>query len=299
MRIVKGFLYKYKKILILFFLIIISFVFMFTSSSSAVLNFKKIGLSIIFPFQYVFHATGSFFVNTFNSISELKKSRQEINRLRNELKQYKQIIIDFNELKNEITNLNNLLELKNEIENELSIDSIACEVVGRNPENLFDVLIINKGSKDGIKDNMPVIGYAGGKKILVGKVVEATLFASKVITIQNPSFSVGSIIAKDRSHTIVQGSKKNPGIVKLLYVPKNYNISAEELNFVYTSGDSLLFPGGIEIGKIVKIYPSKKYENFNEADVQISIDLSKIDYVIVLKIDTNKEIIKFIEGLSN
>ena len=178
MSVIKGFIYKYKKIIILIVIIIISFILMFSSSKTAAITLKKAGLSILYPFQYIFSTTGNFFQNTFNSISKLKESQEEIISLRNELNNYKRIIIDFNQLNNEINDLKALLELRENI----SYDSVACEIIARDPETLFDTFIINKGFKNGINENMPVISYASGKRTLIGKVVETTPFSAKVIT---------------------------------------------------------------------------------------------------------------------
>ena len=121
--------------------------------------------------------------------------------------------------------------------------------------------------------------------------VEVTYNLSKIITLHNPKFSASAVILKDNSriHTIIQGSNKMLGLVKLLYIPKQYFFAESDIDFVYTSGDSLIFPKGLEIGRIVKLYTSKRYEMFNEADVQLSIDISKLDYVLVLKVDYQRD----------
>jgi rod shape-determining protein MreC len=287
MSAIKGFLYKNKKIIIFIILIIISFILLFSSKKEAVVKVKKEGFKLFSPFYFIVNSTGSFFVNTFNSISELKKSQKELKNVRNELEQYKKIIIDFNAIKNENIQLKRILDLKDEV----VYESVACEVIGRDPEKLFDILILNKGKRDGIKENMPVISYASGKKVLVGKVVEVTYNLSKIITLHNPKFAASTVILKNdsRIHTIIQGSNKMLGIVKLLYIPKRYFFTDSDLDFIYTSGDSLIFPKGLEIGRIVKLYTSKRYEMYNEADVQMSVDLSKLDYVLVLKVEYNKD----------
>jgi len=287
MSAIKGFVYKNKKIITFIVLIIISFILMFSSKKEAVVKVKKEGFKIFSPFYYIINTTGDFFRDTFTSISQLKKSQEQIDNLRNELDQYKKIIIDFNELKNENFNLRRILELKQEV----IYDSVTCEVIGRDPKKLFDMLILNKGKKSGIKENMPVISYGGGKKVLVGKVVEVTPNLAKIITLHNPKFSASSVIQKgeDKIHTVIQGSNRMLGMVKLLYIPKKYFFSDTEVDFVYTSGDSLIFPKGLEIGKITKLHTSKRYEMFNEADIQLSIDLSKLDYVLILKVDYKKD----------
>lgn len=283
MSFIKGYIYKNKKGIIFIILVISCFVMMFLSNSTAVITFKKMGFSLVYPFQFVINTTGKFFQNTFNSISQLRKISEELDETRNELTQYKKIIIDFNELNNENLSLRRLLKLKEEV----LYDTVACEVIGRDPQKLFDVIIINKGSKDGIKENMPVITYAAGKKTLIGKVIETGFMASKVITLQNPRISVGAVILRNRIHAILQGDNKIPGVVKLLYIPKKYEKSISGMDFVYTSGDSLIFPRGIEIGKVLNIYPSKRYEVFNEADIQITANLTKLEYVLVLKVEYN------------
>ena len=294
MSAIRGFIYKHKKTIIFILLIVISISLMFVYNQGPVITLKKIGFSVIYPFQYLFNSVGDFFQNTFNSISQLKKLKEDLDNTRNELTQYKKIIIDFNELNNENIKLKKLLKLKEEI----IYDAIACKVVGRDPKRLFDVLIINKGTNNGIKENMPVISYTGGNKTLVGKIVETTPFASKIITLQNPILSVGAVIVKNRVHTIIQGRNKTPGIVRMLYIPKTYMLSNTKMDFVYTSGDSFIFPRGIEIGRILKIYPSKRFEIFNEADVQISVDFSKLEYVAVLMVDYKKDDF-MLHGLQN
>jgi len=283
MSVIKGFIFKYKKILTFLLLSTISLILIFSSNNKITINLKATGFSIIYPFQFVFHSTGNFFQNTFNSISQLKESQEEIARLRIELEEIKKAALDFKELKKENSELTKLLDLKKNI----NYKSIACEVIGRDPKKLYDILILNKGNKEGIKINMPVISYEFGKRILVGKILEVTAFSSKVITLHNPNLSISAVIEKNNIYSVIQGDAKNPGIIKLNYVPKDFEFDENSNYFVVTSGDSYLYPKGLEIGKIVQIYLSKRYEMFNTADVKISANLSQIDYVLVLAADEN------------
>jgi rod shape-determining protein MreC len=288
---IKSFLIKNKRISILILLVLISIVLMSFTNKNANLTIRKVFFSIVYPFQYSFNAIGNFSRDTVNSISELKKMKEELDSTRKELDQYKKVIIDFNELNNDNNSLRKLLELKQNI----TYDTVAGEIIGRDPQKMFDLLIINKGSYDGLKENMPVISYSSGKKVLVGKLVEVTPFASKVLTLNNVNFNAGAVIIRNRVHCLVKGNEEQPGIVKLLYIPKQYVISDQGMDFVYTSGDSLIFPQGLEIGKIIKVIPSEKYEVFNEALIQISVDLSKLEYVLVLKVESDKNNFKLLE----
>ena len=199
-----GFLFKKRRGLLFILLIIVSVILMLTTNKNAVITGKKIAFSFAYPFQFTITSVGNFIQNTINSISQLNKLQQELNKTRTELEQYKKVIIDFNELNNEIISLRKLLELTETIDYEL----VACEVIGRNPKKMNEMLLINKGTTSGIKENMPVISYAGGKRALVGKIFEATPFASKVITLNNPKMSVGAIITRNRINCLVKGNNE-------------------------------------------------------------------------------------------
>jgi rod shape-determining protein MreC len=268
-----------------------SIVMMVTSNQNVVKSGKGILFTIVSPFQITVHAVGSFVQNTLTSISQLKKITEERDAIRNELEQYKQILIDFNELNLENRELRKMLDLQDTI----IYESVASEVIASDPGSSFGVLILNKGSNSGIKIDMPVISYVGGKKALVGKIVEVTPLLSKVITLQNPQLEVGSIIVRNRVHTIIQGNNQKPGIVTMKYIPREYIISDQGLDYAYTSGDSFFYPRGIEIGKIVNVYQSKRYENFNQADVQITVDLAKLEYALVLLVDPEKDNFKMMD----
>jgi len=293
MSAIKGFFYTNKKVLTFLLLIFICIIMMIFSNKEIIIRIKEEGVKIFYPFQFAFHSSGNLFQNTVNSISQLKETKAEIENLKHELEQYKRVIIDFNELNNDNLKLKKVLELKDSI----AYDTIASEIIGRDPKSLFDVLIINKGRKDGIDKNMPVISYAAGKRAIVGKIVETSSLTSKVLTLQSPRFYISSVLKnnENRFYTIVQGNNKKSNIARLLYIPKDYQFNENNNDYVYSSGDSLLFPKGIEIGKIIQVYPSKKYEIFKEADIKLSTDFSKLDYVLVLKINYKKDDFNLLE----
>lgn len=288
---IKNVFKKNKKNILFVFFVLISIILMTSSSKNASNTARGILFSIVYPFQYSFYSVFDFIQNTFNSINELKEIKEDLDRTKKELEQYKKVIIDFNELNNENSNLKRMVELKQSIQ----YDSTVAEIIGRDPQQLFNILIINKGSSNGIKENMPVIAYTLGKRVLVGKIAEVTPFASKILTVTNSSFSSGAITSKDKIHCLVRGSNEIPGIIKIQYIPKQYVISDTGMEYVYTSGDSLIFPKGIEIGKIIKITPSQRYEVFNEGLVQLSVDIAKLDYVLVLKVESDKDNFKMME----
>ena len=79
--------------------------------------------------------------------------------------------------------------------------TIPAYIINKDVSNLSDTMIINVGSDDGIKENMPVITTEG----LVGYVISTTNNTSKVNPIIDPSTSVSASISTSRDGVIVKG----------------------------------------------------------------------------------------------
>jgi cell shape-determining protein MreC len=95
---------------------------------------------------------------------------------------------------------------------------------------------------------------------------------------------------------MVQGQRTVNQDVRLLYVPKDFTLEEGRSPLVYTSGDSFFYSKGIEIGTISEIVPSKRFEIYNEARVTMSEDYSKLEYVLVLMLDADKDNFKSLEN---
>lgn len=79
--------------------------------------------------------------------------------------------------------------------------TVPAYIINKDISNLSDTMVINVGSNDGIKENMPVITTEG----LVGYVISTTDRTSKVKPLIDPSTSVSSAISTTRDGVIVKG----------------------------------------------------------------------------------------------
>jgi rod shape-determining protein MreC len=285
MSIVKDFFKKHRKITYLLFMVLISVFLMLISNKKGPMTIRQIGESILYPFQFAGNGVVSFFTGTISSIAELRRIKTELEMTKAEIEQYKKVMLDFNELMNQNNELKKQLDLKQSI----IYNSLSAEIVARDPKRLYDIFIVNKGSVNGVKENMPVIANYAGKRVLVGKIIETTPFASKILTVHHSDFNAGAYMSRSNIHCLIQGYNEIPGMIKALYIPKNYNPADITDDYIYTTGDSLVFPRGIEIGKLLKLKPSNRYDVFNEGLVQLSVDLAKLDYVLILLIQPDQD----------
>ncbi|MDA8336830.1 MAG: rod shape-determining protein MreC [Peptococcaceae bacterium] len=156
-----------------------------------------------------------------------------------------------------------------------SYGRLVAGVTGRNPGNWFQTLTINRGSKDHVAPNMPVVTTAG----LVGRVLYVTAHTATVLLITDPRSGVGAMVLETRVPGIVEGVNAGTGDVRLANVPIIQNVQQGQT--VVTSGTGSIFPRGIPIGTITRV-TNEPAGLFKTATVLPFADLNRLDEVIVL-----------------
>lgn len=121
---------------------------------------------------------------------------------------------------------------------------IPALIIGRDPINWNLNFRINKGKKDGIEENMPII-Y---KDQLIGVIEYAGKNYSEIKSIFNPSFSVGVIIYETKDQGVIKGV--------LDYMEISYLFSDNGIKkgyHVITSGVDESIPYGLKVGYIEEV----------------------------------------------
>jgi rod shape-determining protein MreC len=134
--------------------------------------------------------------------------------------------------------------------------------------------LINKGSKDGIEENMPVIT---SQKILVGKIYKVYKNYSRVMLLTDKENSFGGkIVGKE-----TLGEVSGEGNLKIIFdlIPQEKEISEGDL--VETTALGGVFPKGLLVGKIGKIQKSD-VQSFYQAEISPFFDLDKLETVFII-----------------
>ena len=125
----------------------------------------------------------------------------------------------------------------------------------------------------GIQPNMVVVTEAG----LVGKVVEVGNFTSKVLLINDTTSSVASLIQRSREQGVTSGTITGGCIMHFLPA----NSDAQVSDIVITSGLGEVYPKGLVIGKVVKVY--KDPGGLSKiCQVKPAVNLSTLEEVLVV-----------------
>jgi len=150
---------------------------------------------------------------------------------------------------------------------------VTADVVGRDESRFLRYVLLNKGARDGINRDMPVVTDKG----LVGLVTETTINASKVVLITDLSSAVNVRLQNSRAEGIVIGQQS--GELRLNYISVEVDMKQGER--VVTSGLGGQFPQGLLIGTVASVR-KRTFDVFQEADVKSAVDFNRLETVLVI-----------------
>jgi len=259
-------------------LMIISTVLLLLSTRDFIFGVKNVGLSFFSGIRGGIYEVTSFVSRTVLSIKELATLREEHANLLLQLDRFEELERSNAEIYQENIRLKEQLDFSQIIK----YRRIPAQISGRNPDNLFSALVVNKGSAAGVANNMAVVAWQNGTQALVGKVIYTGIFECLVMPIYDNSAQVSSRLAVSRFEGIAegQGSWENPLLMR--FVPKR---AREEINtgdIIITSGMGEIFPPGINIGRVSAVNVLE-YETTLEIEVVPLIDFSRLEYVFIIE----------------
>ncbi|MGB2805378.1 MAG: rod shape-determining protein MreC [Candidatus Zixiibacteriota bacterium] len=220
-----------------------------------------------------------------NHIKELEGVREENKRLHLRVMELSLKNFWLNEEHLENRRLRELLDFRSELKYKV----IPADLVAAEPNRRHLSVLINKGSEEGIRRNMPVVNMHG----LVGKTVDVSPHTSVVQLIIEPSFRVSALDQRSRVYGII---RPGPGFtLRLGNVPLTEDVEVGD--GVISSGLGGIFPPGIKIGRVTAVESQESLSKedfsfgiFKRINVRPSVDLSSLEEVFVLEVE------KAIEG---
>ena len=272
-----NFFKKNKDISLLIVLIIASMVSMELNTEGRTFKPARLGFSVVSAVQRGISGIGSFFSETVNSINELSDLKADYDNLQEKVAEYEGIERSIEELRSENKYLRDQLGFSETSR----FRNIPAEVIGKDPGNTFNTIVINKGRADGIKRDMPVIALQDGYNGLVGKVVQVGELASMIIPIYDESAYVSARLQDSRYEGLISGSGYSDSILKMDYVKKIARERTKYGDFVITSGMNSIYPKGIYIGRVTAI-EGKEWDTSLQLEIEPVVDFTKLEYVFVL-----------------
>ncbi len=211
--------------------------------------------------------------NYFQSFATLRTAQSENDVLKQRVQELEVEVQNKESLSFENGRLKSLLELKERSESKI----LPATIIGRDPSAWFDTSIINRGSLDGVKLNMPVVANGG----IVGRITAVSPLTSQIYLVSREKVSQGGIIGeigKSNALGVVSGTGKKE-LLEMGYVPGSVEVNVGES--VYTTGQEGIYPPGLKIGEVVEVRSGSATVT-HQIFIKPSANLSSLQEVAVL-----------------
>ncbi len=229
---------------------------------------------VLSPFQTIGNSVTRSIDRAFTAVGRLDTIEEENNRLRDEIRGYREQLVEYDRYKRENEFYKQFLEMK---EQHSDYTFQPATVTARDAADASASFSIDAGSRDGIALHDPVITKDG----LVGYISQVGTSVSTVVTVIDPGLRVGALVSRTRESGVIGGdaSLLSQGVCQLSYLTSNSAVTVGD--YVITSGDGGMFPSGLIIGTVTDI--KKEQSNVSlYAVVKPVVDVQQLTQVMVI-----------------
>ena len=152
-----------------------------------------------------------------------------------------------------------------------------AKVVTNSINGMKNYFQINRGAKQGIKDNMAVINSDGS---VAGQVVGVSENFSQVMSLLNVHTTVSAMMKKSRNNGRIEWDGQSPFYLTLRNIPKSDSVMVGDT--VLTGINSYNYPPGWMIGTVADIVEDKS-TNFYVMRVRPSANFQNLQQVFVIE----------------
>jgi rod shape-determining protein MreC len=149
--------------------------------------------------------------------------------------------------------------------------TIAAQVIGSSGSEQSRIVYLDKGSADGITQDMAVISAQG----VVGKVIQVFRHTAQVLLINDQTSGVGTILEQSRLQGVLKG--KATGELVLDKIMAEEEVKPGDR--VLTSGGDQIFPKGLPVGTVADV---TRGSEFLQVTVRPAASLNHLEEVLVI-----------------
>ncbi len=227
-------------------------------------------VTAITPVERAFVGTGHFFRNSWHNYIDLHDVRKQNRELQEQIDRMKLEQARLREDAERARRLEVLLAFKQRF----IAETVAAQVIGTSGSEMSRVIYIDKGLRDGMKPNMPVITPDG----IVGKIREVYRLSSQVLLINDRESGAGVILVNARLQGVLHG--RGLGETQINDVMSDESVQAGEQ--IVTSGGDQIYPKGLPVGTVASAIADHDSEPFLRIKVKPAANLDRLEEVLVI-----------------
>ncbi len=230
--------------------------------------------TLLMPMQKGFNLVGGGIFNRADNLIHLHNVEKENEQLKDELAELKEQNTRYQLELTELAEYRGLLKLAEQYPD---YETVGAHIIGKNSDNWYKTIMVDKGSRDGIAVDMNVIADGG----LVGIVTSVTPATATISTIINDNRNVGAMALNSKDACIVTGdlSLYEKGLLSLSRIAKDDDINNDDK--IVTSNTSTMYMPGILIGYASEL--TVDANNLTKSGYLIPVvDFTHLDSVLII-----------------
>jgi rod shape-determining protein MreC len=224
----------------------------------------------ITPIEVALQRTGGGFRGLWHSYIDLRNVRQHNKDLQYQIDQLRLREASLAEDARQGQRLQRMLGFKQQYVGK----TIAAQVVGTGGGDASRILVIDKGSDDGLRPDMAVITPDG----IVGKIRDVFAKSSQVLLLNDVSSGAGVVLISTRSRGILRGTAN--GEIQINNLLPDERIKPGEP--VITSGGDRIFPRGLTVGNVKSVRPDPDHQPYTSIVIKPAANLDRLEEVLVV-----------------
>lgn len=225
----------------LILLSIVSIVLMMLDNRHAVVQQARSQMAtILHPLQWLANKPVDAFQNVSTFWQDRTRLMEENSRLKNE---NIRLQMESNQYQAQARELAELKTLHGLQEQGVQI-TVVAQVISNSKDPLADKLIIDKGSRDGVKAGDPVLDQFG----LIGQITQVQPFSAELTLVTDKRFTIPVMVVRTGVRSLLYGTGNR---LDLRYFPTDADLQAGDI--LITSGLDSVYPAGIPVAKIESV----------------------------------------------
>ena len=226
-------------------------------------------IAVIGPIQGVLGRFGDAVGRVWRLYTEIGRLRVENRRLSEQVERLSDEVARLREQAQATQRLERLLEFRRQVPGR----AIGARVIGRDISQWFAVILVDRGSRDGVRRNDTVVAADG----LVGRVLTVTSSTSQILLITDARSAAGAVLQQSREAGVAEG--QGQALLRLKYLSRAREVPVGEV--IVTSGQAGLFPRGLPIGTITSLI-REQGALYQEALVRPAVNFAHLEEVLIL-----------------
>ena len=234
----------------------------------------NLAASIMTPFDYVFSGVAGAIRQGGVFTRDVATVFRENQALRAENQELRQVVFQLTEKAAENERLQAMLDFRNK---SVSFQMKAATVIGRDPGIFSYSVLINSGTRDGLRINMPVVSTQG----LVGHVMETYFGTSKVRLLVDTGSSASAMVQRPQSRAvgIIEGSPSQLSSLRLKNLTRDGDVIKGDK--IMTSGLGGIYPKGLLVGEVTDVLDDDG-GLMKHALIRPAVEFSRLEEVFVI-----------------